>query len=107
MGSKKDIPRHHHSPDLEAVFVEQILQACLSQASLSELRNIIRGMMPSLSTHGLKKYLFYLTEYYLITYHGQNQVFVLTCEGLDLLYMIKKEKKTSNKSIKDIIITLE
>lgn len=97
----------HHSPDLEAVFVEKILQACISQASLSELRHAIRGIWPSPSIDSLKKYLFYLIEYYLIIYHGNNRVFVLTSIGIELLYTIKTEKKISKKSINDIVISLE
>lgn len=84
---------HHHSPALEAVFVEQILQACISKASLSELRHAIRGIWPSLSTDSLKKYLFYLIEYYLITYDGNNQFFVLTSIGSELLYNGEKDFK--------------
>jgi hypothetical protein len=48
-----------------------------------------------------------LYEYYFITYHGKNRVFVSTGARLGLLYMIKKEKKTSKENINDIMINLE
>jgi hypothetical protein len=107
MISKKDIPYHRCSIYLEAVFVVQILETCISLATISDLIYKIKSMTPSLSVYGLKKNLFYLIDYNLIIYHGQNQAFVITGKGSYLLYMIKKKKRTSKKNIKDIMITLE
>lgn len=108
MIKEEDTPSHHlHPPDLRAVLVERILQACISQSSFSELTYIIQEMKPALSSNSLREYLFYLIEYYFITYHGNSQVFVLTGAGLGLLYMIKKEKRISKESINEIMINLE
>ena len=104
----EDAKNHQlHSPDLYAVLVEQILQTCISESSFNELECILEEMKPFLSTNSLKKHLFYLIEHYFITYHGNNRVFVLTGAGLGLLYLIKKERKTSKGSIYDIMINLE
>ncbi len=49
--------------------------------------------MPSMSDYSLKKYLFYLIDHDLRIYHGKEQIFVLTDGGLNLSYMIKREKR--------------
>ena len=67
----------------------------------------ISRIWPYLSTNGLKKYLFYLIEYYLIRYHGQSRIFGLTDEGLDLLRLIKLEKENSKKNIENFMIILK
>jgi hypothetical protein len=100
-------PGYLRPPCLEAVLVEQILQTCASQASLNELGRIILPFWPYLTTNGLKKYLFYLIEYYLIRYHGQSQMFGLTNEALDLLRLIKLEKENSKKNIENFMIILK
>ena len=108
MIKEEDAPSHHlHPPDLRAVLVEPILQACVSQSSFSELTSIIQEKQPALSSNSLREYLFYLIEYYFINYHGNSRVFVLTGAGLGLLYMINKEKRISKESINKILINLE
>lgn len=108
MINEEDAPSHHlHAPDMRAVLVEQILQACISQSSFSELTSIIQEMQPAISSNSLKEHLFYLIEYYFINYHGNSRVFVLTGAGLGLLYMIKNEKRISKESISEIMINLE
>jgi hypothetical protein len=107
MKSRGNLPSYLQPPCLEAVLVEQILQTYASQASLNELGHIISLIWPYLSTNGLKKYLFYLIEYYLIKYHGQSQIFGLTDEGLDLLRLIKLEKENSKRNIENSMIILK
>jgi hypothetical protein len=108
MIKEEDAPSHHlHPPDLRAVLVEQILQACFSQSSFIELTSIIEEMQPAISSNSLRECLFYLIEYYFINYHGNSRFFVLTGAGLGLLYMIKKEKRISKESINKIMINLE
>ena len=108
MIKEEDAPSGHlHPPDLRAVLVEQILQACISQSSFSELTSIIQEMHPAISSNSLREYLFYLIESYFINYHGNSGVFVLTGAGLGLLYMIKKEKRISKESINKIINNIE
>ena len=96
--TKKDIA--NQSPYLEAVFVEPILEVCNAQANFREIVYILRSiLLPSLSDYSLKKYLFYLIDHDLIIYHGKEQIFVLTEGGVNLLYMIKREKKIWKSSI--------
>ena len=81
----EDVQKHQlHSPDLQAVLVEQILQTCISESSFTEIEHILEEMKTSLSTNCLKEHLFYLIEHYFIIYHGNNRVFVLTGAGLGL-----------------------
>jgi hypothetical protein len=42
----------------------------------------------------LKKYLFYLIDYDLISYSGQMQVYLIKEKGLELLSRIMMENKT-------------
>jgi hypothetical protein len=64
---------------LEADLVGIILEACANETTFSEPRYIIGYTY--LSCHNLRKYLFYLIEYDLISYQGQDKIFVITKNG--------------------------
>jgi predicted transcriptional regulator len=100
---------HDHiikSQDLEAIIVEQILAICVNKARFNELNDATQRVA-SLSRYSLKKYLFYLIEYGIIYYQGQNQVYVITWEGLNLLSIINIEKRIRQSDIEDLVICLE
>jgi hypothetical protein len=72
--------KHDHtikSQELEAIIVEQILAICVNGARFSELRDATQRVA-SFSRFILKKYLFHLIEYGIISYQGQSQVYVIT-----------------------------
>jgi predicted transcriptional regulator len=94
------------SPELKAMIVEQVLVVCVNRIRFNELFDTIRKIT-SFSHYILKKYLFHLIEYGLISYQGKNQVYVITRTGLDLLSIINREKKTTQLDFKDIVICLE
>jgi predicted transcriptional regulator len=94
------------SPELKAIIVEQILVVCINRIRFDELFDTILTIA-SFPRYILKKYLFHLIEYGLISYQGKNQVYVITRTGLDLLSIINREKKTTQLDIKDIVICLE
>ncbi len=94
------------SPTLQAAIVEPILMACLEECSVCELSCKIQTILP-LPYSLLKKYLFYLINYDLLSYNGQRQVYIIEEGGLDLLHMINKEKKTAMVDSEDIVITIE
>ncbi|MDQ6723893.1 MAG: hypothetical protein M3Z01_06485 [Thermoproteota archaeon] len=94
------------SPKLQAVIVEPILVSCIYKISIYDLVNEMQRILPLLSNK-LKKYLFHLINYELISYNGQKQVYIIEDGGLDLLYMIKREKEMTMSDSNDIIITLE
>jgi hypothetical protein len=94
------------SPTLKAEIIEPILLLCISGISIYELSFEIQRILP-LPYNTLKKYLFYLVSYELVSYAGQSHVYITEVGGLDLLHMIYKEKKMSSVNSEDIVITIE
>ncbi len=94
------------SPKLQAVIVEPILLSCINGVSICQLSFEIQSMLP-LPYLVLKKYLFNLINYELVSYNGQKQVYKTEDGGFDLLYMINKEKKMTTVDGEDIVITIE
>jgi hypothetical protein len=68
--------------------VECILLLCLRGATFDDLMQL----MPLSSAELLKKYLFYLIDYDLISYNGQNRVYTIKDIGLQILSRTIKEK---------------
>ena len=101
----KDYPTSK-SPELKAIIVEQILVVCVNRTRFNELFDIVRRIT-SLPRYILKKYLFQLIEYGIISYQGENQVYVITRTGLELLSIVNREKRTTQLDFKDIVICLE
>ncbi|MDQ4073952.1 MAG: hypothetical protein M3162_06565 [Thermoproteota archaeon] len=94
------------SPKLKAVIVEPILISRMKGISISELLFEIQSTLP-LSKKTLKRYLFYLINYELVSYNGQRKAYLTEEGGVDLLQIIIKEKKTKKIASEDIVITLE
>jgi hypothetical protein len=79
------------SPKLKGEIVENILLLLrLKEHSVSDLLFEIKRKLPLTSYNTLKKYLIYLADYELISYNGQRKVYLIECNGLDLLYWINK-----------------
>ncbi|HZA68729.1 MAG TPA: hypothetical protein VE548_03445 [Nitrososphaeraceae archaeon] len=93
------------SMELEAIVVKQILRVCFNKSTFNELFDAIRGIV-SFSRYILKKYLFYLIETGILSYHGESQTYMITLEGLNLLYFINTEKWEEQSGIKNIVIYL-
>lgn len=93
------------SPELKAVTVEHILMSCIEGASIIELVYAKQKMLPL--PHEMKKYLFHLIDYELISYDGQRQTYTIEEGGLDLLDWIKREKMSMAADVEDIVITIE
>ena len=94
------------SPKLQAVIVEPILIGCIKKITLPEILFDIQRILP-LSDTVIKKYLFYLIDYELISYDGQKQMYILEEGGFSLLDMIEREKRQEITNINDITITFE
>jgi hypothetical protein len=94
------------SPKLKAVIVESILVYCLDGASIWELSFEIQRIMP-LPYNALKKYLFYLISYEILSYDGQRQVYLIEDGGYDLLDTINREKRKTMVNSEDIMIAIE
>lgn len=94
------------SPEFQAVIVEAILQSCITGSYIYELIEIIERIIPS-PYNTLRKYLFHLINYELISYNGQKQIYTIREEGIHLLDWIKREKIIMAVSSEDFIITIE
>jgi predicted transcriptional regulator len=94
------------SPKLQGVIVEPILVYCINGISICELSFEIQRVIP-LPYKALKKYLFYLINYELLSYDGQRQIYITEDVGLDLLDKIGEEKRITMINSEDIVITLE
>jgi predicted transcriptional regulator len=81
---------------LEAELVEVILEACANETTFSELGYLLDYAYLPRDT--LKRYLFFLIEYDLISYNGRNRVFVITKKGWDIL------STASRTGIKSIVL---
>lgn len=92
------------SPKLRADILEPILTSCIKGESI---RGILykNQKLASLNINIIKKYLFFLIEFGLISYSGQKQIFVIEERGLDLLNIIEEEKVNEKTDMKNIIIT--
>jgi hypothetical protein len=97
-----------NSPKLKASIIEPILLLCINGISIYELPIEIQKIMPlPLPCKTIKKYLFYLISYGLVSYDGQRQIYMTEDGGLDLLYEIHQEKQNTFAISEDITITLE
>jgi hypothetical protein len=94
------------SPKLQGEIVESILIYCINGISICELSFEIQKVIPLPHTT-LKKYLFYLINYELLSYDGQHQIYITEDGGLDLLDRIGEEKRMTMTNTEDIVITLE
>jgi hypothetical protein len=70
--------------------VEYILLLCAGETTFDDLMQLMISSSPTI----LKKYLFYLIDYDLISYSGQKQVYLMKDKGLELLSRIMTENKT-------------
>ena len=61
--------------------VEFILLLCIRGATFDELMQFILLSSPEL----LKKYLFYLIDYGLISYNGQRRLYLIKDKGIEVL----------------------
>jgi hypothetical protein len=68
--------------------VECILLLCIREATFDDLMQVIPLSSPDL----LKKYLFYLIDYDLISYNGRNRVYTIKDVGIEILSRTTKEK---------------
>ncbi len=94
------------SPELQASIIEPILLSCIDGVSFHFLQLIMQNMS-QIYSYELKRYLFYLIDYGVISYNGLNHAYRIKNGGLGLLDMIKKEKIQEKVDINKITITFE
>jgi predicted transcriptional regulator len=91
-------------PKLRADIVESILTSCSKGESIECLSYKEKGLV-SFNKNIIKKYLFFLIEFGLISYNGQKQIIIIEKKGHDLLNIIEEEKKIGKTDIHNILIT--
>ena len=69
--------------------VEYILLLCAGEVTFDDLMRLKISSSPTI----LKKYLFYLIDFDLISYSGQMRVYLIKDKGLELLSRIMMENK--------------
>jgi hypothetical protein len=69
--------------------VEYILLLCAGQVTFDDLIQLMIFSSPII----LKRYLFYLIDYDLVSYNGQKQVYLIKDKGLELLGRLDRKLK--------------
>jgi predicted transcriptional regulator len=90
---------------LDGNLIQSILEACSNETSISEMLNA------GASYHTIKKCLFYLIEFGMISYNGEKRVYYIKYEGWNLLSHINAAKKemmvTDGFGNENIVISFE
>jgi predicted transcriptional regulator len=90
---------------LDGNVIQSIQEACSNEASISEMLNA------GASSHTIKKCLFYLIEFGMISYNGEKRVYYIKYEGWNLLSHINAAKKEmmvrDGFGNEDIVISFE
>lgn len=103
-----DYDANNESPELQSILLEPILLHCIEGCSMSDLIKVIQdNFLIPISCSTLKQYLYHLINYDLVSYNGKKNFFETKNEGMNLLFMINKEKKTIGIKSEDLIIILE
>ena len=69
--------------------VEYILLLCAGEFTFDDLMQLMTFSSPTV----LKRYLFYLIDYDLVSYNGQKQVYLIRDKGLELLCSLARKLK--------------
>ncbi|HKU83444.1 MAG TPA: hypothetical protein VJP58_05325 [Candidatus Nitrosocosmicus sp.] len=91
---------------MQAVIFQPILLVCLKGSSIQNIYLNIQRLLP-ISNELIKKYLFYLIEYGLISYNGNDHSFFSSNAGINLLFKIEHKKLTEKITTSDILLYLE
>ena len=91
---------------MQAIIFQPILLICLRGSSLPKINLNAQRLLP-ISSELIKKYLFYLIEYGLISYYGSNRTYISTNDGIKLLFEIEQKKVTEKITTRDILLYLE
>jgi hypothetical protein len=98
--------RKFQSPKLQGSVVEPILLLCIDGSSFYEIASSLAESL-LISSNMIKRYLFYLINYDLVSYNGQKRVFTIEIGGFKILSIIDNEKQREKTRIEDIVITIE
>lgn len=102
----KDEERTQSILVMQAVIFQPILIMCLKGSSIQSIYCNIQRLLP-ISDELIKKYLFYLIEYGLINYNGNNKSYFSSDAGVNLLFKIERKKVTEKITTSEILLYLE
>ncbi|MBA2267654.1 MAG: hypothetical protein H0W19_04875 [Nitrosopumilus sp.] len=102
----KDEERTQNILVMQAVIFQPILLMCLKGASIQKICLNIQRLLP-ISDELIKKYLFYLIEYELISYNGSSHFYFSSHDGINLLFKIERKKLTEKLTTSEILLYLE
>lgn len=102
----KDEERTQDILVMQAVIFQPILLVCLKGSSIQSIYCNIQRLL-SISDELIKKYLFYLIEYGLITYNGNTNSYFSSDAGANLLFKIERKKLTEKITTSEILLYLE
>ena len=91
---------------MQAIIFQPILLLCLKGASIQSIYWNIQKLLP-ISDELTKKYLFYLIEYGLMSYNGNNHSYFSSDAGVNLLLKIERKKLTEKITTSEILLYLE
>ena len=85
---------------IDANLVQQILETCINGATIIKLTKKTRDLPYCV----LKKCLFYLITFGLVSYQGEKKIYKLTSNGFEILLMINDSHRNPNCNNEDIVI---
>ena len=85
---------------MDATIVQQVLESCIAETSIVRMAKKAR----ILPYYNLKKYLFYLITFDLISYNGKKKIYRITKNGKKLLLMVNDSMGGQNSGKEDIVI---
>ena len=90
---------------MKAVILHPILMSCLEGVTISQLYSIISSIM-TIDEEPIKKYLFYMIEFNLITYRGKIKSFFIANDGFNLLLQIESMKSREKINTNQIFLQI-
>lgn len=85
---------------MDAAIVQQVLESCITEMNIVRMAKKAR----ILPYYNLKKYLFYLITFDLISYNGKKKIYRITKNGEKLLLMVNDSMGGKNSGKEDIVI---
>ena len=102
----KDEERTQNILVMQAVIFQPMLLLCLKGSPIQSIYLNVQKLLP-ISDELIKKYLFYLIEYGLISYNGNNHSYFSSDAGVNLLTKIERKKLTEKITTSEILLYLE
>lgn len=90
---------------MKAAILQPILISCFESITISHLCSIVSNIVP-INKDVIKKYLFYMIEFNLITYKGKIKSFLIATDGINLLFQIESMKSREKLNASQIFLQI-